>query len=180
MSPSTGILLNDEMDDFSYPNITNSFGIMPSEANFAKPGKRPLSSMCPAIVLDANREAVMVVGAAGGTQITTTVAQVRFRKPLTKLSQTIAINFLQVILRNLWLEEDIKSSIDARRIHHQLLPMEVEVEKGVTKDVTDFLASRGHKLSPSSSIAVSQGISRKDGRIYANYDFRKSGGVAGF
>ena len=98
----------------------------------------------------------------------------------TQRIQRITIDFLQVILRNLWLEEDIKSSIDARRLHHQLLPMEVEVEEGVTKDVTDFLASRGHKLSPSPSIAVAQGISRKDGRIYANFDFRKSGGVAGF
>ena len=118
MSPSTGILLNDQMDDFSYPNITNSFGVPPSEANFVKPGKRPLSSMCPSIMVDGNGDVALAVGASGGTQITTAVAQ--------------------AILRNVWLGEDIKKAIDARRIHHQLVPMRVEYEKGLPK-VRNFI-----------------------------------------
>ena len=77
MSPSTGVILNNEMDDFSFPNVTNAFGVESSPNNYPKPGKRPVSSMVPSIFVDnVSGEAILAVGAAGGTRITTATMQV--------------------------------------------------------------------------------------------------------
>ncbi|XP_042208177.1 scoloptoxin SSD14-like isoform X2 [Homarus americanus] len=161
-SLQTGIVLNDEMDDFSAPNITSFFGIPPSPANFIRPGKRPLSSMCPVVLVDKNGDVRLVVGAAGGTKISSAVAWVS--------------------IRNLWLGNNIKEAVDARRIHHQLFPMELNYEDGTLSEIVDGLQAIGHKTKQFGvGGSVICAIAREqDGKIYANSDFRKSGEVDGF
>ncbi|XP_045115209.1 scoloptoxin SSD14-like isoform X2 [Portunus trituberculatus] len=160
-SEQTGIVLNDEMDDFSAPNITNYFGLPPSPANFIRPGKRPLSSMCPAIFVDTEGDVRLVIGAAGGTKISSGVAWAS--------------------MHNLWLGDNIKEAIDARRIHHQLFPMTLGYEDGTISEVTDGLKELGHKVEKFSvGGSVICGIARQNGKIYANSDFRKAGEVDGF
>jgi len=163
MSPSTGIIFNDQMDDFSSPNITNEFGLPPSPHNFIVAGKRPQSSICPSILVDAKGIPRIVAGATGGTKITSAAAF--------------------AILHNLWLDVNIKGAIDAKRIHHQLVPMQVDWEKEFPQGVLEGLKARGHKLNGPLDIAGSivTGITRQlDGRIYANTDYRKAGGIDGF
>ncbi len=111
LGPETGIFYNDEMDDFSIPNTTNYFGVPASPANFIAPGKRPVSSMSPLILIENDNQRVQqVLGASGGTKITTSVAQ--------------------AAMLNLWFNENIKEAIDAPRLHSQLLPQEVMAEQG--------------------------------------------------
>ncbi|ESO93724.1 hypothetical protein LOTGIDRAFT_182132 [Lottia gigantea] len=157
----TGIIFNDEMDDFSSPNITNIFGIPPSPANFIRPGKRPLSSMCPAIAIDKKGDVKLVIGAAGGSKITTATAL--------------------VTMNELWLGRNIKKSIDTLRLHHQLLPPEIQYEKDFDQDVLIGLVKKGHNISEVAvGESVVQGVARHDHRLYANCDFRKGGEPAGF
>lgn len=161
-SLKTGIILNNEMDDFSSPNITNIFNVPPSVPNYIEPGKRPMSSMCPSIILDQDGNVKLAVGAAGGTHILTSVA-------LT-------------ILRHLYFGDNIKEAIDAPRIHHQLFPNESTYEHDFPRDILNGLELLGHTVSELTGRGgVVQAVSRgHDNRLYSNADYRKQGATDGF
>ncbi|GIY94349.1 glutathione hydrolase 1 proenzyme [Caerostris extrusa] len=163
LSPSTGIIMNNEMDDFSSPNITNSFDVPPTKYNHVRPEKRPFSSMCPSIIVDSNGDVKMTLGGNGGTQITTSIAQ--------------------TIIRTLWMQEDIKKAIDAPRFHHQLIPNYIEHEERFPKDLLEDLHKMGHELHllGSGMLGIIMGVEKgDDGTLYANSDYRKGGTVEGF
>ncbi|XP_053948121.1 scoloptoxin SSD14 isoform X1 [Anastrepha ludens] len=126
-SRQTGIILNDEMDDFSTPGLINTYGIPSSPSNYIKPGKRPMSSTCPSIVLDQNGDVKLMIGGAGGSRITTSVAQ--------------------SILRYFMLNNTIQESLDAGRVHHQLAPMQVDVEPEVPEYINNYLLKVGHDIN---------------------------------
>ncbi|KAJ8722189.1 hypothetical protein PYW08_004591 [Mythimna loreyi] len=156
----TGIVMNNVMDDFSSPGITNAFGLKPSPANFIAPHKRPMSSMCPSIIVDRNGNAKLVIGASGGTKIITSVAMVTMRK--------------------LWFDQTIKEAVDEPRIHHQTTPMEIQYEFGVIEDIVNGLRAKGHAMARYRTRgSIICALYRNKTGIYANADFRKGGDVAG-
>ncbi|XP_046595489.1 glutathione hydrolase 1 proenzyme isoform X1 [Neodiprion lecontei] len=166
VSERTGILTSSSMDDFGVSSRRSYFGLPASHNNRIEPGKRPLSSMSPSIIVDAHGDVRMVVGAAGGTKITTAVAYMFLT--------------VQVIARHLWIKETIKEAVDAARIHHQLIPMEVSYEYGVPKSLVDGLHAMGHETSRYRDRgSVVCAIVRVNGTVYANADYRKGGEVYG-
>ncbi|XP_051269190.1 glutathione hydrolase 1 proenzyme isoform X1 [Dicentrarchus labrax] len=161
MSGSTGILLNNEMDDFSSPLITNGFGVPPSPNNFIRPGKRPMSSMCPTILFDENNKVKMVVGGSGGTKITTSIAQ--------------------VILNALFFDYDLYKAVSDPRLHNQLSPNTTVAEPGFDKDVLAGLALKNHETEfLKSTGAVVQAVVRHDDGLHAQSDPRKWAYAAGY
>ncbi|KAL3041773.1 hypothetical protein OYC64_019868 [Pagothenia borchgrevinki] len=161
MSRSTGILLNNEMDDFSSPLITNSFGVPPSPNNFIRPGKRPMSSMCPTILFDKNNKVKMVVGGSGGTKITTSI--------------------VQVILNALFFDYDLKKAVLGPRLHNQLDPNATEAEPDFDKNVLEGLALKNHEIKYlKSTIAVVQAVGRYEDGLHAQSDSRKWAYAAGY
>lgn len=112
------------MDVFSKPGKSNLFGYDPYPNNFIKPFKRPLSSMCPTIIMDENGDVQMIIGASGGLKIPTSIAQ--------------------VIVRYLYLNETLYDSIQAPRFHHQLTPDVFVYEEGFDNIVRRKLARKGH------------------------------------
>ena len=126
VAEGTGVLLNDELDDFAAkPGAPNAFGLVGGDANAPGPGKRPLSSMTPTIVLKDGKPFI-VTGSPGGSRIITTVLQV----------------LVNVIDRKL----PIADAIAEPRVHNQWLPDEVAVEQGFPPDLIDALKARGHTV----------------------------------
>ena len=128
VAEGTGILLNNELDDFAAkPNAPNAYGLLGAEANEPGPGKRPLSSMTPTIVLKDGKP-FLVTGSPGGSRIITAVLQV----------------MVDVIDRGM----DIASAVSAPRVHNQWMPDQVFAEPGLPGDLVAALQARGDKVVP--------------------------------
>lgn len=164
--PGTGVVLNNEMDDFSIaPGVRNAFGLLGSEANVIAPGKRPLSSMSPTIVLSDDRKPILSCGAAGGPKIINAV--------------------LQVLVRVLDLGESIEQAIAAPRVHHQWSPDVAVCENALNDQTVDQLANMGHKIQRIGSAAVAQGIAVRriagqDAQLTAASDPRVASSALGY
>ena len=126
VAEGTGVLLNNELDDFTAaPGAANAYGLVGFDANLPGPGKRPLSSMSPTIVLKDGKP-VLVTGSPGGSRIISTV--------------------LQVIVNVLDYHMDVAAAVAAPRLHHQWLPDEVRIERGFPEATLEALKAKGHHI----------------------------------
>ncbi|KAG0310930.1 hypothetical protein BGZ99_010460 [Dissophora globulifera] len=163
LDPKTGVILNDEMDDFSIPGRANAFGLQPSPYNYPEPGKRPLSSCVPTIV-ERDGKFEMALGGAGGSRILTAV--------------------LQTMLNVYNYDLSIMDAIENSRVHHQLMPNVIDIEGGYPTAEIKFLQSLGHNITMydrAMAKAEVQAVMREaDGFVYASSDTRKHAVAAGY
>jgi len=161
MVPQIGVLLNNEMDDFSVqPGVPNEYGLVGSEANSIRPGKRPLSSMTPTVIRQGGHSVTLVVGSPGGPRIITAV--------------------VQVLLRVLVYGQDLEAAIRAPRLHQQWRPRATYFEAGWDPALLRELERRGHALEvlPPRRSSV-QAILLEPGAEPDAFSDARRGGVAG-
>jgi gamma-glutamyltranspeptidase/glutathione hydrolase len=158
VADGTGVLLNNELDDFAAkPGAANAFGLTGGDANAPGPNKRPLSSMSPTMVF-RDGELEIVTGSPGGSRIITTVLQV----------------ILDIIDHGL----NVAEAEDAPRVHDQWLPDELRIERGLSPDTIRLLEAMGHKVVVRESMGSANTIERKDGVLLGASDPRQRGTLA--
>ena len=152
----TGILMNNEMDDFSgQPGVPNQFGLLGGIANEIEPAKRPLSSMTPTIVFD-NDEPFLAIGSPGGSRIITAV--------------------LQIILNVIDFEQSLDEATDSKRVHHQWYPDDIDIEE--TYNQINELMDLGYKIDIIDTATCTQSIMIDDGEFIGVSDLRRPDSLA--
>ncbi|TYC70061.1 gamma-glutamyltransferase [Stappia sp. BW2] len=154
----TGVLLNNELDDFSAkPGVPNAYGLVGGTANAVEGGKRPLSSMSPTLVFK-DGDLLLATGSPGGSRIITTT--------------------LQIILNVVDHGMNIAEATAAPRIHNQWLPDEIRIEEGLSPDTIRLLEERGHKVEVKNAMGSTQSIMLVDGVLAGASDPRRPGALA--
>jgi len=158
VAEGTGMLLNNELDDFAAKaGAANAFGLVGGEANAPGPGKRPLSSMSPTIVFRDGR-VFLVTGTHGGSRIITMV--------------------LQIILNVIDHQMNIAEAVAAPRIHHQWLPDQVDAERGLSPDTIRLLEGRGHRIAVGRTFGSANSILATPDGLTGAADPRQRGTLA--
>jgi len=158
VAAGTGVLLNNELDDFAATaGAPNAFGLMGGDANAPGPRKRPLSSMSPTMVF-RNGELELVTGSPGGSRIITTVLQV--------ISNVVDHNM------------NVAEASEAARVHHQLYPDELRIERGISPDTVKLLEQKGHVVREHRTMGSTQSIMRVKSEFHGAADTRQMGTAA--
>jgi gamma-glutamyltranspeptidase / glutathione hydrolase len=158
VAEGTGILLNNELDDFAAkPGAPNAYGLVGGAANAPGPRKRPLSSMAPTLVF-RDGELELVTGSPGGSRIITIVTE--------------------IILDVVDFGMNIADATETVRIHHQWLPDELQVERGLTPDTIRLLEALGHNVAIYDAWGSAQSIFRENGVLMGAADTRQQGALA--